>query len=408
MLQGGVQLDWDVSANDKIGLQQNIYKSDPNPDGGDTSVMANGGSIIARWEHIISSKSVFQLQAYYDHTYRNFGNGFTEDLKTYDLEWHHRYQIGARNEFSYGLNVRLMDHVVTNLELFNFLPANKKLYNYNVFVQDEIRLFDDRLQLTIGTKAGKNNYTGFEYQPNIRITWKASKTQTIWGAVSRAVRTPARIDRDFHLYLAPNLALISASNMRSENVIAYELGWRLQPIENLSISLATFYNRYDNLRSVEPGPPPLNIPFTFGNGVKGNSYGGELSATWQVYKSWQLRGGYTVFDKKMSVKSNSMDLNKGSAEANDPGYQFLIQSMVDFSRKIEWGTIIRYIGKLSKPQVKAYAGLDVRIGWKITNVFEVNLVGQNLLYDQHLEFIPSSPSPREIKRGIFGKLVCRL
>ena len=408
MWQGGFRVDWDASANDKISFQQNIYKADPNPDGGDTSVIAKGDNIMARWDHIISGKSVFQLKAYYDHTLRDFGNGFKEDLKTYDIEWHHRNQIGRRHEFSYGLNFRLMDHNVTNLELFAFLPANKKLYNYNVFVQDEIELIKDYLRLTVGSKAGNNNYTGFEYQPNIRVTWKPSKTQTVWGAVSRAVRTPARIDREFYLFLIPNLALISGSNMRSETVIAYELGWRSQPIENLSVSLATFYNTYDHLRSVEPGPPPLYFPLTFGNGVKGNSYGSELSATWQVYNRWQLRGGYTIIKKDLSVKSTSMDLNKGSAESNDPEHQFLLQSTVDFARKIEWGTVIRYVSKLPKPPVKAYMGLDIRIGWKITKVFEVDLIGQNLLNDQHLEFIPSSPAPREIKRSLFGKVICRL
>src|SRR5581483_4705429 len=113
----------------------------------------------------------------------------------------------------------------TNLALFAYLPAHKRLYNHNLFIQDEIKLIGDYLRLTVGSKIGINNYTEFEYQPNVRITWKPSTTQTIWGAVSRAVRTPARTDRDFYLFLAPNVPLLSGSNMGSESVIAYELGW---------------------------------------------------------------------------------------------------------------------------------------------------------------------------------------
>ncbi|HEX6428630.1 MAG TPA: TonB-dependent receptor [Niastella sp.] len=404
--QGGARLDWDVSAKDKLSLLQGLYKADPNPDGKDTSVLAKGDYITARWNHIISGKSDFQLQVYYDHTFRDFGNGFTEDLKTYDIEWQHRNQMG-RHQLTYGLNFRHMDHRVTNLELSAFLPANKKLYNHNAFVQDEITL-NDRLRLTVGSKAGINNYTDFEYQPNIRVTWLPSKTQTVWGAVSRSVRTPSRIDREFYLYRPPNILVLSGSNFDSEKLIAYELGWRSQPIDNLSVSLATFYNRYDNIRSIEPGPPPFNIPFALGNGVKGVSYGSELSATWQVFSHWLLRGGYTFFKKDLSVKSTSMDVNNASAESNDPEHQFLIRSVVDITRKIEWGTLIRYIGKLPKPAVKAYTGLDVRIGWKITRVFEINLIGQNLLNQQHQEFIASSRNRREIERGLFGKVICRL
>jgi iron complex outermembrane recepter protein len=406
--QGGVRLDWDASAKDKLSLVQGIYKADPNPDGGDTSVLAKGDNITARWNHIISGKADFQLQVYYDHTLRDFGNGFTEDLKTYDIEWQHRNQLGVRHQLTYGLNFRLMDHLVTNLDLFSFLPAHKKLYNYNAFVQDEITLITDRLRLTVGTKAGSNNYSGFEYQPNVRITWLPSKSQTVWGAVSRSVRTPSRIDREFYLDLLPNFPFITGSKFDSETLIAYELGWRSQPIENLSLSLATYYNRYDNIRSVEPGPPPFGIPVTFGNGVKGNTYGVELSATCQVLNQWMLRGGYTFLKKDLSVKSTSMDLNKGSAESNDPEHQFLLQSVVNIVKKIEWGTVFRYIGKLPKPAIKAYTGLDVRIGWKITSVFEVSLIAQNLLNEQHLEFIPSSPGPRNIERGLFGKVICRL
>jgi iron complex outermembrane receptor protein len=301
-----------------------------------------------------------------------------------------------------------MDHLVTNLDLFSFLPAHKKLYNYNAFVQDEITLLTDRLRLTVGTKAGSNNYSGFEYQPNVRITWLPSKSQTVWGAVSRSVRTPSRIDREFYLDLLPNFPFITGSKFDSETLIAYELGWRSQPIENLSLSLATYYNRYDNIRSVEPGPPPFGIPVTFGNGVKGNTYGVELSATCQVLNQWMLRGGYTFLKKDLSVKSTSMDLNKASAESNDPEHQFLLQSLVNIAGKIEWGTVFRYIGKLPKPAIKAYTGLDVRIGWKITSVIEISLIAQNLLNEQHLEFIPSSPGPRNIERGLFGKVTCRL
>ena len=405
--QGGVRLDWEVSDKDKISLVQGIYTADPNPDARDTAVLAKGDNVTARWNHSFSGKSDFQLQVYYDHTFRDFGTGLKEDLKTYDIEWQHRNQIGLRHQLTYGLNFRLMDDRVTNLELLAFLPAHKKLYNHNAFVQDEITL-NDRLRLTVGSKAGINNYTDFEYQPNIRVTWLPSKTQTVWGAVSRSVRIPSRIDREFYLYRPPNVLVLSGSNFDSEKLTAYELGWRSQPIENLSVSLAIFYNRYNDIRSVEPGPPPFNIPFALGNGVKGVSYGSELTATWQVFNHWLLRGGYTFFKKDLSVKSTSMDVNKASAESNDPEHQFLIQSVVDITRKIEWGTMIRYIGKLPKPVVKAYTGQDVRIGWKITRVFEINLIAQNLLNEQHQEFIASSRNRREIERGIFGKVICRL
>jgi len=374
MLQGGLRLDWEASDKDVVSLQQN-----------------------------------FQLQAYYDHTFRDFRNNFTEDLKTFDIEWQQSYEHGHGNQLNYGLNLRMMDHKVTNLLLFQFLPERKKLYLYSLFLQEEVALVPDRLHLTLGSKIEHNSYTGFEFQPNGRLSWTPAKSQTLWMSVSRAVRTPARIDRDFFLLLTPELPFIGGSeSVKSETVIAYELGWRSLPREDLSLSLSTFYNTYDHIRSAEPGPEPFFIPITFANGVKGKTYGFELAATYQITPSWNLRGGYTFLKKDLKVKPESRDINAGSAESNDPQNQFVVQSSVEVLKWLELGTLIRYVDRLPKPAVPSYTRLDLRIAFKLGKSFELNVVGQNLLDKQHYEFIPSSPAPRQIERSIYGKLICRL
>lgn len=308
-----------------------------------------------------------------------------------------------------GLNGRIMDHTVTDLPLFAFLPAQKTLYLYSVFLQDELTIIKDRLRMTVGIKEEHNSYTGFEYQPDARLNWTLATNQNLWAAFSRAVRTPARIDRDFTLLLAPNLALISGSDsFVSENVLAYELGWRWQPVNRLSTSVAGFYNVYHNIRSAEPGPPPFNIPITFSNGVEGDTYGIEFSATYQPFDCWNLRGGYTFLEKNLSVKSGSADLNKASAESDDPMHQLLLQSNLEIGKQVEFGTVIRYVARLPKPVVPAYTGLDLRLAWKLNKIFEIAVDGQNLLYKNHTEFIPSSPAPRSIERCIYAKIICRL
>ncbi len=53
-----------------------------------------------------------------------------------------------------------------------------------------------------GLKAETNVYTGTEYLPSLRFAWKPSADQLWWGKIStRAVRAPARLDRDFYVYL---------------------------------------------------------------------------------------------------------------------------------------------------------------------------------------------------------------
>ena len=123
MRQGGFHMDWDASRKDIVSFQGDIYHAKVNPTGagGDTSSIARGDNLLARWNHT-GGKSDFQFQAFYDHTNRHFDNGLIEDLKTYDVEWQNRNQLGQRHELTYGMDFRMMDHNVNNLPLFWFFP----------------------------------------------------------------------------------------------------------------------------------------------------------------------------------------------------------------------------------------------------------------------------------------------
>ena len=244
-------------------------------------------------------------------------------------------------------------------------------------------------------------------QPNARLAWSPLERHTIWAAISRAVKTPSRIDRDFVLFLAPGIPIISSSDLQSEEVLATELGWRAQIRDRLSVAISTFYNDYDNIRSAEPGPPPLGIPITFGNGVRGHTYGAEVAAVYQVSDRWRLRGGYTFLKKDLSLKPGSNDANGATAESDDPEHQFLIQSMIDIPGRVQVDAVLRLVGELPDPRVPAYGGLDLRLAWSPIESLELSVVGQNLLHDEHPEFIPSSPEPRRIERGVYGKVTLR-
>jgi len=121
----------------------------------------------------------------------------------------------------------------------------------------------------------------------------------------------------------------------------------------------------------------------------------------------RFRGGYTFVKKDLKVKPTSSDLNEGRVESNDPEHQFLIQTMADLGDKIEFGFVTRFVDDLPTPRVASYWELDARLSWRPIEFLELSVVGQNLLNDEHLEFIPSSPLPRKIERNIYGKITCR-
>src|SRR5262245_11484570 len=302
MVQGGFRVDWDATNHNLVTLQGDLYDGRIEELGPD-DITVTGGNILGRWTHTFSEDSDFQFQVYYDRTRRRIPNLFGEDLDTYDLDWQHRFALGQRQVVIWGLGYRLNDDDVNNSPLLSFLPAQKTFQTYSAFVQDEIILIEDRLRLTLGSKFEHNDYTGFEVQPSGRLTWVPTERQTIWAAISRAVRTPSRIDRHFHFPSPPVPAgitnLAGGPDFDSETLIAYELGYRVQPYSPLSFSISTFYNDYDELRSLEPAGA---TSFVVENKLGGETYGVELSATYQVNEWWRVRGGYTFLEKHLSPK----------------------------------------------------------------------------------------------------------
>jgi iron complex outermembrane recepter protein len=398
--QGGFRFDWG-DASDSLTLQSDYYDAVPNPDGA-IATDSTGGNVLARWRRVTGERSGMQLQFYADRTKRDFGNGFAERLQTYDLDWQNRFPIGQRHEFIWGAGLRFMDHSVDNLALFAFLPGDKTLNLYSAFIQDEMTFFDERVRFTLGSKFEHNEYTGLEIQPNVRLAWTPAESQTIWASVSRAVRTPARIDRDFYLSATPTLRVIAGNGFESEELIAYEAGWRTRVFETASISLATFFNDYDELRSAVPGPPPFNLPITFQNGVQGESYGVEWSGTYSVSDNWRLRAGYTFFKKHLKVQTGAVDLNGASAESNDAEQQAVAQSLLTLPYGVQFDLVARYVDTLPRPHVDSRFDLDARLAWWPTERLEIAIAGQGLLDKSQREFIPTSPSPREIERSYYG------
>ncbi len=406
MGQGGFRLDWDALKANRFTLQGDYYSGRMGQRAADDTVV-DGGNVIGRWSHSFSEKSDLKLQLYYDRTHRRIPNIFAEVLDTYDVDFQHRFPLGDRQHIVWGLGYRLNKDYVINGPGLAFLPPRISPQSFSGFVQDEIAIVRDRLHLTIGTKIEHNELTGFEYQPNGRLAWKVSQRQTIWGAISRAVRTPSRIDRELFVPGSPPFLLAGGPGFISEELWSYELGYRTQPSERLSLSLATFYNVYDDLRSVERLNPPASFPLVIANGLKGESYGAELTGDYRIADWWRLRAGYSELRIHIRPGPGSTDTTRGSGESHDPNRQLFLRSSVDLPHDVEFDAAFRFVGSIANQTLPAYSELDVRWAWRPNPRLEFSIVGQNLLHDRHAEF--GSPNSRkEIERSVYGKVLWRL
>jgi iron complex outermembrane receptor protein len=402
--QGGFRADWLPQDRTKATFQGNFYGGDI-AQASPGNITVDGQNLLARWSRPFGNESDITLQVYWDRTRRRVPNSFTEELNTYDIDFQHRLPLGERNKLIWGAGYRFMHDKVDNTTAIAFIPSRRELNLFSGFLQDEITLLRDQLFLTIGSKFEHNDYSGFEFQPNIRLAWLPVTHQTIWTAVSRAVRSPSRADTELFLPgLPPFILRGGGSGFESETVIAYELGYRAELTRRLAVSVSTFFNDYDDIRSLEPipGSPGQLI---VSNGLAAKTYGTELSLTWQATDWWRLRGGYTFLKKRISL-NGSGDVNRGRAEGNDPQHQFLIQSMINLPARLEFDSVLRYVDNLNQlgPLVPSYVSLDLRLGWHPTPNWEFAIVGQNLLDKRHPEFLAAGAVGTEIPRSVYGKV----
>lgn len=428
--QGGFRFDFEPTEQNLFTLQGDIYtgrlnqavivplQAAPFSQELRDKVNVSGGNILGRWTHQFSANSDLALKLYYDRTDRD-RVVFAERRDTFDLDLQHHFQLGDRQDIVVGLGYNITSDELDNTFAVMFHPARRTSSLYSAFVQDEIEVIRDKLRLTLGTKLEHNDYTGWEVQPSVRLSASITKRQTAWFAASRAISTPSRAEDDIRINRSFGPFLVSqfgSRQMDSKELIAFELGYRIQPHDRVTLDLATFYNLYDRQRSLEPGapratPPPPHMPFTINNLIEGETYGAELSGSFQLTDWWRARVNYTVLSIQLHKKAGSNDTIAEGAEHDSPNHQVGIRSLMDLPHHLELDLGFRYVDALSNPlrDVPSYSAFDARLGWRPNKNWEFSIVAQNIFDNRHKEFSPSYIQTQitEVETSVYGKITFR-
>lgn len=373
-LQGGFAFDW-TGATDTLNVQGNIYDSSIDA----ISSEISGRDASVRWVHTFADGSPLEVSAYYDRT-RRIAGVLNEGSDTYNIDVQHTFSVGERHNIVWGGGYRVIEDFYTNGSQLVLVNPKDTFELGSIFVQDEIALAPG-LELTLGLKLENYTYTGLEYMPNARLAWTIAPRQMLWGAVSRAVRTPSRLDREL---TAPGI-LSPAPDFESETLVAYEAGYRIQPSENAVLSLALFYNVYDELRITALAPPGIGYAAILRNGIDGHTYGAEAWATYQVTDWWRLGAGFNLLRKDFRLKPGFTDISNRQSLGNDPRHQASLRSYMTPLENVEFDVTVRAVDSLPNPLVPSYVTLDARLGWFITDNVELSIAGTNLLDPQHPE-----------------------
>lgn len=425
MWRGGVRVDWHGSDGRYATIDADTYWSDQigelvklaRPghltfDNVVDDMSVSGGHALFRIGEDTSDHVGWSLQGCYDRTNRNGFGRAQASRDTFDLDFRHLFRVGDHHNFVWGLGIRHVSEKTVSNRILAFDPPDRDDITYTGFIQDTISLVPDKLDLMVGSKLESNDYTGFEFQPSARLSWQINQQNFMWGAASRAVRRPARINDDvrfINAYVDTGLAtggtpsgvfaplvITGDGNNESEVLLAYELGYRVKPTEKLSIDATTFYNHYDKLLAIFP-------QLQFGNRMTAESYGAEIAAVWQASDNWRLSASYTGF--QLQVHSPGAD----TAEDDQPHHQFNVLSFLDLTEDLELNTAAYFTDVVENRGAGSNLRFDIGLTWRPKPNLELAIWGQNLLDPSHREYDEEyfQPAPREIERAVYAQLTIR-
>lgn len=428
-VQGGFRLDSQFTARDNLTIQGDGYHSRINQNTTTPTLSAPyqnnfnetidtfGGNLLIRQQHTFSSTSDYSLQFFYDFYQRD--ETFSKDSRhTVDIDFQHRFAFLNWNDVIWGAGYRYThdDSMIKSAIAFNNINPNiRNDQLFSAFLQNEITLLDDSLWLTFGSKFEHNDYSGFEVQPTARIMWIPHHQHRLWGAVSRAVRTPSRLDHDISILGSvipgnPPIAVTFNGNRQfdSEQVLSYELGYRTTIIDNVSIDFTAFYNNYKKLllplrKAPIPASGVIELPNTITNNAKTKTYGIEIATVWQMLDWWRWDANYSLLITDVDSQKETID--------RSPQQRVSLRSALSPWHNFDIDILFRYVDRNTSNGISGntiindYVSMDIRLAWKPVNNIELSLVGQNLLAGHHLEYKQESfTSLTAIDRGIYGKL----
>ena len=417
LVHGGFRADSVLSAKDSVITEGESYRGDAGemattpisltPPETETVALHDaysGWNLLSRWSHTVSPRSQTSLQIYFDRTNRG-DTTYALGVNAFDIDFQHHVAAGTRQDVVWGVGYRVSSDETSPTLRIVFTPQDRNLHLFSSFVQDEITVRPERLQLNLGARVEHNDYTGIGFQPSARMVWTPDRKNMVWGAISSADRTPSRSDTDIRVNYAalpgsgnmPMLvSLFGDSNFKNERLTAFEVGYRNSWTSTLSIDSTIFYNRYRDLVSVEPGaarietnpaPAHLLVPSYFSNGMRGETHGLELFANWKAASFWTLSPGYAFFSMHLHPFVGSQDFTDAAGtEGGSPDHQAQLRSSITLPHNLQWNASAYFVNRLAAVSIPSYTRVDTGLIWHAGERVSLSVVGQNLSKSLHPEY----------------------
>lgn len=372
---------------------------------------AHGGYMLARGVHRFRGpENELRVQLYYDHNYRRDAL-YGETDRAYDVDVQQSLSAAPWLDVLGGIEYRVVDLTLHSTDyIFSKTEISGSLQSLSSFLQGDVGIWNDRLNLTLGAKFEETEYSGMQTQPNARVTARVARNHTLWASVSRASRTPSSIEEygSIWLYSVPPFSAFNETPMTlvaeargdgsfgSESMTAWEAGYRAGLSGMLSLDLAVFHNEYRNLvvnalgtAEIDPGGFIVQ-PMVFSNGLSGTTEGIEVAADWLPWSRLRVKSAYSYLDMALDLDISPATVTDNVhplAWGHVPKHQVSVRTQFDVHRNVDFDCWLRTVDELATLDIPAYTELDMRIEWRPIQKVSVAIVGRNLLHDKHDEFV---------------------
>ncbi|MBF0198786.1 MAG: TonB-dependent receptor [Planctomycetes bacterium] len=372
---------------------------------------SKGGSLLASWATTLQNLSELKVQFFYDHV-RGESINENANLDTVDFEIQHHIETSHNNSLIYGLGYRHSWDELESVQV-RYEPEKSRQQKLNMFVQDEF-VFAEKFILTAGAKIEHHDDANWEFQPNLRLLYKLKPNHRLWTSVSRAVRTPSRLEKNIRADSSPipdmgYVRLTGNEDIESEELISYELGYRGQLSERLNLNIAAYYNDYDNLilltSEKNVGEPFFEdgyviIPVVVNNVYKGKVYGGEVSLNYDFSQSLRLSASYSYVYMDVDGSENST-----SEMYSTPKNSIVLRSLWNVNSRFKFDSALYYISGVDFLKTDTRITADSQCTWKVKEDLSLSAVVQNVFDDKNYNhYEPTFGHSAEMERRIFAKI----
>ena len=379
----------------------------------------SGGHINMRWQRELSKTNGFYLQAYFDRTARTNMTSLGETRNTIDIDFIHHLAMPGRQAFTYGGGLRWSPYqIISAVPGTTLTPPKATDHVYTGFVQDEIHL-SEKVSLTAGAKLQQNNFSGFDIQPSARLLWTVGEHQSLWLGITRAVTVPSDLEEDFFLQGAagPNtiIQVLGNKQFKSEDVLGYELGYRVLHGSRFYVDFSSFWSQYSNLQSfstpiISSSGGTTYITIQYQNQIGGHTSGFEVAPQVTIAPWWRANLNYSYVSGNFNANGLTSDISStGSVntyERSTPRHLVTVQSKMDLPWQFQFNQMYRFASDLPAQKVNQYQTMDVVLARPLgRNVF-LKVVGQNLFQPHHNEWGSGDPGQAVVgvNRGMYVQL----